>query len=238
MKLHLFGTHHPDGQAEMVLPTGYRSVEPWHPHLGDIFPDFTAQSSIGTLNFHEWAEGHWIYLFSHPAAFTPVCSTELADVASRADELAARDVRAITLSRDRLEDQALWTEDLAKLFGYPIDFPVISDPEGIISEACGMVHPHEDRLLTIRKAFIIDPSLRIRLIIEYPMSIGRDIEEILRVIDALKATDAEDLASPGGWMPGDPLLVRSATTDDEAKARFGDRLHFLRRYLRMVRPRD
>lgn len=237
MKLHLFGTPHHQGQTEIVLPTGYRSVESWHPHLGDIFPDFCAQSSIGTLNFHEWAEGHWIYLFSHPAAFTPVCSTELADVASRAGELAARDVRAITLSRDRLEDQINWIKDLGELFGYPIEFPVISDPDGVIATACGMVHPHEDRLLTIRKAFIIDPSLRIRMIIEYPMSIGRDIEEILRVIDALKATDAENLASPGGWMPGDPLLVRAVTTDEEARARFGDRLHFLRRYLRMVQPR-
>ncbi|MGF6859487.1 alkyl hydroperoxide reductase subunit AhpC [Rhodobacteraceae bacterium MBR-64] len=237
MKLHLFGNHSPDGQTEIVVPTGYRSVQRWHPHLGDIFPDFTAQSSIGTIDFHQWAEGHWVYLFSHPAAFTPVCSTELADVASRKEELAARNVRAITLSRDRLEDQAIWTEDLAELFGHPIDFPLISDPEGVIAGVCGMVHPHEDALLTVRKAFIIDPALRIRMIIEYPMSIGRDIEEVLRVIDALQATDAENLAAPAGWMPGDPLLVRAATSDDEARTRFGDRLHRLRPYLRMVRPR-
>jgi peroxiredoxin (alkyl hydroperoxide reductase subunit C) len=237
MKLHLFGNHSPESRTEIVVPAGYRSTARWQPHLGDIFPDFTADSTHGVIHFHPWAEGSWVYLFSHPAAFTPVCSTELADVASRADDLAARGVKAITISRDRLDDQRDWAEDLEKVFGSPMNFPLVSDPDGVIAGACGMVHPHEDALLPIRRAFILDPALKIRLILDYPMNIGRDIEEVLRVIDALQASDAEDLAAPAAWMPGDPMLVRATTTDSEAKLRYGDRLQRLRPYLRMVRPR-
>lgn len=236
-KLHLFGNNSPDSRTEIIVPTGYRSTSRWQPHLGEIFPDFTAESTAGTIHFHNWAEGSWVYLFSHPAAFTPVCSTELADVASRADDLAARGVKAITISRDQLDDQRNWAEDLERVFGSPIAFPLVSDPDGVIAGTCGMVHPHEDALLPIRRAFILDPALRIRLILDYPMNVGRDIEEVLRVIDALQATDAEDLAAPAAWMPGDPLLVRAVMTDDEAEARYGDRVHRLRSYLRMVRPR-
>lgn len=237
MKLHLFGNHTAESHTGMIVPPGYHSAARWQPHLGDIFPDFTADSTRGEIHFHRWAEGSWVYLFSHPAAFTPVCSTELADVASRAADLAARGVKAITISRDRLDDQRTWVEDLEQIFGSPVDFPLVSDPEGEIAETCGMVHPHEDAVLPIRRAFIIDPALKIRLILDYPMTIGRDIEEVLRVIDALQATDAEDLAAPAAWMPGDPLLVRAETSDTEARLRYGDRLHRLRPYLRMVRPR-
>lgn len=237
MKLHLFGNHAPESRTEIAIPAGYRHTARWHPHLGDIFPDFTADSTFGTIHFQSWAEGAWVYLFSHPAAFTPVCSTELADVASRSEDLAARGVRAITISRDRLDDQRNWAEDLEQVFGSPIDFPMISDPDGVIATACGMVHPHEDAVLPIRRAFIIDPALKIRLILDYPMNVGRDIEEVLRVIDALQASDAEDLAAPAAWMPGDPMLVRTDTSDNEAKVRYGARLHRLRPYLRMVRTR-
>jgi thioredoxin-dependent peroxiredoxin len=222
--------------ATIDLPRGYRSRVRWVPRIGDTMPDFTAESTAGPIRFHRWAKGEWVYLFSHPAAFTPVCTTELAELAARAEDFADRGVRPLNLSRDPVEAQRAWAEDIAALYGVVPDFPMVSDPNGTITEACGMIHPQENASLTIRKAMIIDPALNIRMIFEYPMSVGRSVDEILRVIDALQATDAEGLAAPGGWHPGEPLLVRTETCDLTARERFGARLRPMRPYLRFVEP--
>ena len=237
MDLSIFGHHDNEHKARVDVPPGYDAHVRWIPRLGDIFPNFDIAHEGGTFCFHDWAEGNWVYFFSHPAAFTPVCTTEIADVAAHGEELARRGVKALNLSLDTPEMQAQWIGDIERLFGVKVNFPLLSDPTAKIAGTCGMLHPHEDKVLCVRKSFVIDPSLRIRLITEYPLNVGRDFEEVLRVIDALQATNGNGLVAPGGWMPGDPLLVHPYIYTDEAKERFGTRLRVLNRYMRLLPPK-
>lgn len=207
MSIQFFGRGSNYGGTTISLPIDYRMKVRWLPRIGDIFPDFQTDSTAGRLRFHQWAEGHWVYFASHPEAFSPVSTTELGDIALHAEEFARRRVKPLVLSRDSLPEQKAWAMDVAALFGPKIDFPMISDPYGTLATACGMIHPHQDETLAIRKTLIIDPSLKIRMILEYPMNIGRSIDETLRVIDALQASDSKGLAAPASWLPGDPLLV-------------------------------
>jgi peroxiredoxin (alkyl hydroperoxide reductase subunit C) len=232
----LFGHHIAQNGANITVPLAYGAHTRWIPRLGDIFPNFTATGNTGVMRFHEWAEGSWTYFFSHPAAFTPVCTTEIADVASHAEELRRRGVKALNISVDGLDEQAAWIDDIERMFDVKVDFPLLSDPDGEIAKACDMVHPHEDGFLCVRKGFIIDPSLKIRMIFEYPMNVGRDFEEVLRIIDALQATEGTDLVAPGGWMPGDPLLLRPDADLADAKQKYGARLNALNSYIRLVGP--
>ena len=225
-----------DEKSRIMVPRGYASRVRWQPCIGDIFPDFTCQTTLGPLNFHEWAEGSWVFFFSHPAAFTPVCSTELADVADCADEFAERNVKLLSLGRDDLYLDGAWIEDIEEDFDVLIDFPVISDATGELATACGMIHPKEDEVRTIRKSFIIDPSLRIRMINEYPLGIGRDIDEVLRTIDALQAIEQGGLATPSGWRSGDPMLISPDVSDEDAERLYGERVCKVRRYMRVLKP--
>lgn len=236
MDLSIFGHRDDEILAGIDVPRGYEAHLRWLPRLGDIFPNFHLEHEGGLFRFHEWAEGNWVYFFSHPAANTPVCTTEIADVAAHGEELARRGVKALNLSLDTHEVQAAWIADIEQMFGVKVDFPLLSDPTGKVASVCDMLHPHEDTVLCVRKSFIIDPSLRIRMIAEYPLNVGRDFEEILRVIDALQATDHNGLVAPGGWMPGDPLLVHPYIYTEEAKERFGSRLRVLNRYMRLLSP--
>lgn len=234
MTIQVFGHGSRFSGATINLPRAYRRPVRWVPRIGDAFPDFTAPSTHGTLRFHEWAAGRWVYLFSHPAAFTPVCTTELAAVAERAAEFRGRGVAVLNISRDGVQEQRDWCDDIGAIFGARPEFPLVSDPQGTITDACGMIHPSEDGIMAIRKAFVLDPAGRIRMIFEYPMAVGRSVNETLRVIDALKATEGDCLAAPADWRSGDPLLVRSAVSDFAAQRRFGAKLRRLRHYLRFV----
>ena len=222
--------------TRVMIPKGYVNRKRWQPCIGDIFPDFTCPTTQGPLNFHEWAEGSWVFFFSHPAAFTPVCSTEIADVADYAEEFAERNVKLLSIGRDDLYLDGAWLEDIEEDFDVSIDFPLISDVTGELAMACGMIHPKEDEVKTIRKSFIIDPSLRIRMINEYPLGVGRDIEEVLRTVDALQAIAPGGLVTPSGWRPGDPLLISPDVSDEEAERLYGDRIGKVRRYMRVLKP--
>ncbi|MDP3860072.1 MAG: redoxin domain-containing protein [Phaeovulum sp.] len=236
MGMSLFGQNAAPNGATIEVPTGFATHLRWIPRLGDIFPNFSIPYGDGEFHFHDWAEGSWVYFFSHPQAETPVCSTEIADVAAHGDELARRGAKALNISTDSAEVQQAWIAEIERIFGVTVDFPLLSDPEGRVVSVCDMVHPHEDALLCVRKGFIIDPSLRIRMIFEYPLNVGRDFEEVLRVIDALRATDHNDLVAPGGWMPGDPLMVSPALGTAAARDRFGARLRVLNPYMRLLQP--
>ncbi|WP_165899244.1 redoxin domain-containing protein [Rhodovulum steppense] len=221
----------------MRLPPGYCNGAGWVPRIGDIFPDLDARTTQGPIRFHDWAEGRWTVLFSQPGAFTPVCSTELAGLAEIAADLDRRGVQVIGLAPDTVADLTAWCVDVSVMFGNPVRFPMISDPDGAIARACGMTHPKESPDLPIRKTLILDPALRVRMVFEYPLRVGRGTDEILRVLDALQERDRLDVAIPGDWQPGDPVLVPVGLSDDEADIRFGaGGWRALRRYLRVLAP--
>lgn len=238
MNVSVFGRRPSEGRASIEVPAAYGTHMRWIPRLGDIFPNFSVPYGDGEFRFHDWAEGSWVYFFSHPSARTPVCTTEIADVAAHSAELRTRGAKALNISIDPPDIQKAWLDDIERLFSVNIDFPLLSDTEGRVVSVCDMVHPHEDALLCVRKGFIIDPSLRIRMIFEYPLNVGRDFEEVLRVIDALRATDHNDLVAPGGWMPGDPLLVAPHVDTAAARDTFGSRLKVLNPYMRLLMPRS
>lgn len=233
MSVQFFGTRS-NGGVSVVLPKAYHARVRWLPRIGDIFPDFSATSTHGPLGFHDWAGGKWVYFFSHPAAFTPVCTTELAHLALNANEFDARGVKLLTVSRDTRAEQFDWAKDIRQIFGADIRFPMISDQSGIIASICGMLHPKEDGHLPVRKSFLIDPSLRVRMIFEYPMRVGRCTDEVLRVIDALQTVDAEDVATPAGWEKGDPCLVGPELGNAQTSRRYGTRWWKVRDYLKFV----
>ncbi len=236
MSYQFFGTR---GSADVrvSLPQTYRRKVRWVPQIGDIFPDFTAPTTQGKLRFHEWAEGSWVYLFSHPAAFTPVCTSEMVGLSASSGCFAERNIKTISLCRSDCEAQARWAEEIARVFGTPITFPMISDSDGVISRVCGMVHDKESTTLSMRKSLIIDPGLRLRMILEYPMRVGRSTEEILRVFDALKVTDELDVATPSDWYQGDPLLLSHVEHPDRANAPLQGRgkIHRLLPYMTVLR---
>lgn len=233
MTMQFFGTRG-SNEVAVSLPLAYRSKARWVPRIGDVFPDFTAPTTHGKLRFHDWAEGSWVYLFSHPAAFTPVCTSEMVGLAGGADAFAARDIKLMSLSRDTLDDQCRWSEDIARVFGTPVTFPMISDTDGVIARICGMLHEKEDPRLTARKSILIDPALRLRMIFEYPVRVGRSVDEILRVFDALSVSDELDVATPSDWKEGDPLLLMHTEDPRRARARFRGPIDSVLPYLHLV----
>ena len=201
MKLRLPGHHEDD--LMLSVPRGYRATVRWRPQIGDIVPDFRARGRGGAFRFHPFAEGHWVVLFSHPAAFTPICSTELASLAAHGPEFEARDVRLLNVSADAPEQSAAWLADIEALFGVKISFPTVTDESGALIRIFGMIHRKEDEACAIRKTFVIDPTLRIRAITEYPLVVGRSTDELLRLIDALQAAQIYNVGIPADWHPGD-----------------------------------
>jgi alkyl hydroperoxide reductase subunit AhpC len=202
--------------------------------LGETAPDFTAQTTEGEIDFHDWAGDQWVVLFSHPADFTPVCTTELGRVAALRDEFDKRNTKTIGLSVDPLEDHEKWVPDIEETQNVEVDYPIIADEDREVAEKYGMMHPEADDTHTVRSVFIIDPDKKVRLTLTYPAASGRNFDEILRAIDSLQDTDANDIATPVDWQPGDRVIVKPSITDeDEVAEKFGE-VEELRPYLRMT----
>ncbi len=202
--------------------------------LGDIAPDFNADTTEGTIDFHDWKSGKWAVLFSHPADFTPVCTTELGRTASLKGEFDKRNVKAIAVSVDPLESHNGWAPDIEQFSGTALNFPIIADPDRKVSEAYDMIHPGEGDTSTVRSVFIIDPKDKVRLTLTYPKSVGRNFDEILRVIDALQLTDANPVSTPVDWTPGQRIIVAPTISTEDAKAKFED-VEEIKPYLRFAK---
>jgi thioredoxin-dependent peroxiredoxin len=203
-------------------------------HLGQVAPDFEQDSTIGKLRLHEYLGSDWGMLFSHPKDFTPVCTTELAEVARLRPEWAKRHVKPIGLSVDPADSHQGWAKDIEETQGQSLNFPVIADPDRKVSNLYGMVHPDADPSITVRGVFIIDASKKVRLILTYPPSTGRNFQEILRVIDSLQLTDAHKVATPVNWTNGQPVIIVPSLSDADAKERFPQGWKTLKPYLRVV----
>jgi alkyl hydroperoxide reductase subunit AhpC len=203
--------------------------------LGDLAPDFTAPTTIGTIRFHEWLGDSWAVLFSHPRDFTPVCTTELGYTEKLRPEFERRGVKVIGLSVDGIEDHERWAEDIEATQGARPKFPIIGDAERKVSAAYGMIHPKADNTFTVRSVFIIDPTKKIRASITYPASTGRNFDEILRVIDSLQLTDKHKVATPVNWRTGDDVIIVPSLSNDDARRLFPAGWNEQRPYLRLVK---
>jgi alkyl hydroperoxide reductase subunit AhpC len=203
--------------------------------LGDIAPDFTQESTQGPIRFHDWAGDHWVVLFSHPADFTPVCTTELAEAARLRPEFEKRNAKIIGLSVDPLERHEQWLSDIAETQGNALNFPLIADGNREVSTLYGLIHPNADSTATVRSVFVIDPAKKVRLVLTYPASTGRNFVELLRTLDSLQLTDKYKVATPVNWKQGDDVIIVPALSDDEAKLRFPEGWKTLKPYLRVVK---
>lgn len=203
--------------------------------LGDIAPDFEQNSSEGPIRFHEWLGGKWAVLFSHPADFTPVCTTELGFTAKLKDEFDKRNVKAIALSVDSAESHTQWIGDINTTQNTLVNFPILADEDRKVSELYDLIHPNASETLTVRSLFVIDPNKKIRLTITYPASTGRNFHEILRVIDSLQLTDNYKVATPANWKDGeDVVIVPSIKDEAEIKERFPKGYKAVTPYLRLT----
>jgi alkyl hydroperoxide reductase subunit AhpC len=203
--------------------------------LGDIAPDFEQDSSEGRIKFHEWLGDSWGVLFSHPADYTPVCTTELGLTAKLKDEFAKRNVKVIALSVDSVESHKGWINDINETQNTSVNFPIIADPDRKVSQLYDMIHPNASETFTVRSLFVIDPNKKVRLIITYPASTGRNFNEVLRVIDSLQLTDYHSVATPGNWQEGDDVVIVPSLKDEEViKQKFPKGYKALRPYLRLT----
>jgi alkyl hydroperoxide reductase subunit AhpC len=203
--------------------------------LGDIAPDFEQESSEGTIKFHEWLGDSWGILFSHPADYTPVCTTELGFTAKLKDEFAKRNVKAIALSVDDVESHKGWINDINTTQDTTVNFPIIADKDRKVSDLYDFIHPNANDTLTVRSLLIIDPNKKVRLIITYPASTGRNFHEVLRVIDSLQLTDNYKVATPANWKDGeDVVIVPSIKDEEEIKQRFPKGYKAVTPYLRLT----
>ncbi len=200
--------------------------------LGDIAPDFTQESTEGPINFHDWIGDSWCVLFSHPADYTPVCTTELGAAASLKGDFEKRHVKIIGLSVDPLSDHEAWSKDIEETQGTALNFPLLADADRRVSDLYGMIHPQADNTLTVRSVFIIDPKKKIRLTLTYPASTGRNFEEIMRVIDSLQLTDQHKLATPVNWTQGQDCIIVPAVSNEEAEKLFPAGFTEIKPYLR------
>ena len=203
--------------------------------LGDIAPDFTAETTQGPISFHEWLGDSWGILFSHPADYTPVCTTELGQVAKLKGEFDKRNVKVIGLSVDGLGNHEGWAKDIAETQGAELNFPLIADPERKVSTAYDMIHPNALATATVRSVFVIGPDKTVKLTLTYPASTGRNFTEILRVVDSLQLTSQHKVATPVDWKHGEDVIIVPSLKDDEAKALFPEGWKTLKPYLRLVK---
>jgi peroxiredoxin (alkyl hydroperoxide reductase subunit C) len=197
------------------LHEGGRSI----PRIGDPAPDFTTMTTHGEIRFSDWQGDKWTLLFSHPADFTPVCSTELTELARRSKEFEQRNFKLIGISIDSIHSHLAWVENLDHVLKTRLPFPLIADTDRRVSELYGMIHPGESATVTVRALFFVDPKRTIRAIIYYPLNVGRSADEILRVCDALQTADANAVACPVNWKKGDPVIVPPPKTEKEVAAR-------------------
>ncbi|HMV66603.1 MAG TPA: peroxiredoxin [Myxococcota bacterium] len=203
-------------------------------HIGTTAPDFNADTTEGTIHFHEWIGDSWCILFSHPRDFTPVCTTELGLAARYKDTFAKRNAKVIAISVDPVSDHHAWIGDIAETQGTAVNFPIIGDPERKVSHLYDMIPPAAENTLTVRSVFFIDPSKKIRAMLTYPASTGRNFDELVRVLDSLQLTDHHKVATPGNWRDGDDVVIVPALSDDAAKPLFPKGWKTLKPYLRMT----
>jgi alkyl hydroperoxide reductase subunit AhpC len=204
-------------------------------HIGSVAPDFEQDSTSGRIHFHDWAGKSWVVLFSHPADYTPVCTTELGTVAKLGPDLAQRNAKPIALSVDPLESHLGWVKDIEETQGVKIDYPILADADQKVSRLYDMVHPEVDAKITVRAVYFIDPSKKIRAIITYPPSAGRNFQEVLRVLDSLQLTDHHSVATPANWKDGEDVVIVPSLKDPEVmKQKFPKGWTEIRPYLRIT----
>ena len=203
--------------------------------LGDIAPDFEQDSSEGRIQFHTWLGNSWGVLFSLPADFTPVCTTELGLTAKLKDAFAKRNVKVIALSVDPVDSHKKWIDDINETQNTRVNFPIIADADRKVSQLYDMIHPNASETFTVRSLFVIDPNKKVRLTITYPASTGRNFDEVLRVIDSLQLTDHHSVATPGNWKDGDDVVIVPSLKDEEViKQKFPKGYKAVRPYLRLT----
>ena len=202
--------------------------------LGDIAPDFTAETTEGPIHFHEWLGDSWGVLFSHPKDFTPVCTTELGEAARLKPEFDRRNVKIIGLSVDPADSHSRWAEDIKETQGTALNFPVIADSDRKVSDLYDMIHPNASDTFTVRSVYVIGPDKKVKLMITYPASTGRNFDEILRVIESLQLTANYRVATPVNWKDGDDCIIVPAITDEQAKEKFPAGWKTLKPYLRVT----
>ncbi len=202
--------------------------------LGDLAPDFEADTTQGRIRFHDWIGDGWAVFFSHPADFTPVCTTELGLTARLSDEFAKRNAKAIAISVDPLDSHEGWVGDIEATQGAKVGFPIIADPGKDVSTLYEMIHPNSDPKLTVRAVFVIDPQKKIRATFTYPPSTGRNFNEVLRLIDSLQLTDGYKVATPVNWEDGDDVIVLPSISDEDAEKMFPKGIRQVRSYLRVT----
>jgi alkyl hydroperoxide reductase subunit AhpC len=202
--------------------------------LGDEAPDFTAETTEGTINFHEWLGDSWGVLFSHPKDFTPVCTTELGAVAKLKPEFDKRNTKVIAISVDELEHHKSWVPDINETQGTEVNFPIIADTDKKVSDLYGMIHPNASDTVTVRSVFVIGPDKKVKLTITYPQSTGRNFNEILRVIDSLQLTAKFQVSTPADWQDGEDVIIIPAVSDEAAKEKFPKGWDAVRPYLRLT----
>ena len=202
--------------------------------LGDTVPNFTQKSSEGEINFYDWAGDSWVVLFSHPADYTPVCTTELGEVAKLKPEFEKRNTKVIALSVDDAESHKGWIGDINETQRTTVNYPILADEDKLVSDLYGMIHPNANAKVTVRSVFVIDPQRKLRLTITYPPSTGRNFDEILRVIDSLQLTDNYSVATPANWQDGDDCVVVPSIPTEEAKQKFPKGVTEVKPYLRMT----
>lgn len=202
--------------------------------LGDTAPDFTAETTEGPINFHEWLGSSWGVLFSHPKDFTPVCTTELGEAARLKPEFDKRNVKIIGLSVDPAESHSKWAEDIKETQGQALNFPVIADADRKVSDLYDMIHPNASDTFTVRSVYVIGPDKKVKLMITYPASTGRNFDEILRVIDSLQLTADYSVATPVNWKDGDDCIIVPSLSDEDAREKFPAGWKALKPYLRVT----
>lgn len=213
--------------------------------IGDVAPDFVAESTVGTIHFHEWIGDHWAILFSHPKDFTPVCTTELGYIASLMHAFDKRNTKVIGLSADTVDEHRRWLADIEETQGHPVTFPLIADAALRVAKRFDMVHPKangpartEADNATVRSVFLIGPDKRVMATLTYPPSTGRNFDEVLRLLDALQFTATHALATPVNWQPGEDAIIPTTISDEEAQRRYPQGFKASKPYLRMVPPPD
>ena len=202
--------------------------------LGDMAPDFSADTTDGPIKFHEWLGDSWGILFSHPADFTPVCTTELGGFAARKADFDKRNTKLIGLSVDDVESHNRWKADIGETQGTALNFPIIGDENRVVSDLYDMIHPNASDTLTVRSVFIIGPDKKVKLTMTYPAATGRNVDEILRVLDSLQLSAAYPVATPVNWKDGEDIIVANSLNDDEAKAQFPEGFRKVKDYLRFA----
>tara|TARA_R110002020_G_scaffold36937_27_gene111529 strand:- start:531 stop:1184 length:654 start_codon:yes stop_codon:yes gene_type:complete len=207
--------------------------------IGDTAPDFEVDSTEGPIKFHDYIDGSWAVLFSHPADFTPVCTTELGYTAKLKSEFAKRNVKVLGVSVDPLDDHERWSKDIEETQGTALNFPLIADPSRVVASLYDMIHPNADNTFTVRSVFIIGPDKKIKATFAYPASSGRNFDEIIRLIDSLQLTAKHQVATPVNWKAGEDVIIVPSVSDEDARKKFPGGWKTVKPYLRLVpQPKD